>query len=401
MLFARLRDRTLNFVKVCSVSIFLKHVDNSEIRFFQLPVIWHYCTFFRTDSKKRNCCTPSHRSISSSNVSLHLGQVTFPVSSGKPLNGICPAEVVQDTAQNLNEGSIPQPVANRPADRFDHHPTLIDSRLKKLHCLHSATTNNNDAILLPGQVSFPVSSGPIPQPFVIRRLDHFDDHFTVDGTLHMKRSRRQSTTNNNDALLLPGQTTFPVSSGKPLNGICPAEVVEDTAPSLNESPLFQCNNTNTNFNHGETSCNGASSGGYHSVALPASSGKFNSGICPAEAGKDTAPYLSLSKDDLALVFGDYNQSKLVWNLSSNEPPSIDVIRSSISASCSALLDGFSLHGLVQINQVLNRNNRLLDLLLVNESALSECSIGETTEPLITLDADHPALEVCVNLSIPL
>lgn len=109
----------------------------------------------------------------------------------------------------------------------------------------------------------------------------------------------------------------------------------------------------------------------------------------------------LDTNDFALVFGDYNQSGLAWNVQSNNIPSIDVNRSVISASCSSLLDGFSLHGLVQLNTIFNRNSRLLDFLLVNEVALPDCTICEAPEPLIGLDADHPALETQINMSLPI
>ncbi|XP_062558083.1 uncharacterized protein LOC134222958 [Armigeres subalbatus] len=96
-------------------------------------------------------------------------------------------------------------------------------------------------------------------------------------------------------------------------------------------------------------------------------------------------------------------SKLSLNdfAQSNKPPSLDALRSSISDSCSTLLDGFSLRGLVQVNHVLNRNSRLLDFILVNEPALSECSVQEAVEPLLNIDADHPALETCINMPSPM
>ncbi|XP_055623730.1 uncharacterized protein LOC129767133 [Toxorhynchites rutilus septentrionalis] len=52
---------------------------------------------------------------------------------------------------------------------------------------------------------------------------------------------------------------------------------------------------------------------------------------------------------------------------------------------------------IYINPVLNRNGRLLDLVLANDAAVSRCSIAEATDPVIPLDIDHPALEVDVNL----
>ncbi|XP_055614987.1 uncharacterized protein LOC129761295 [Toxorhynchites rutilus septentrionalis] len=108
----------------------------------------------------------------------------------------------------------------------------------------------------------------------------------------------------------------------------------------------------------------------------------------------------LEQNDLALVLGDYNQSGLILNVSAYDHPTIDVIRSNIPASCCTLLDGFSLHNLMQINKVTNINSRILDFVLVNEAAVTECSVIEALEPLIGLDNYHPALEIHINLSIP-
>lgn len=81
-------------------------------------------------------------------------------------------------------------------------------------------------------------------------------------------------------------------------------------------------------------------------------------------------------------------------------PTIDVPRSHMPVACCALLDGFNLHGLTQINSITNTNSRLLDLVLANETALPECSVFEASEPLINLDVHHPALETRINMSIP-
>ncbi|XP_053686304.1 uncharacterized protein LOC128735845 [Sabethes cyaneus] len=112
-----------------------------------------------------------------------------------------------------------------------------------------------------------------------------------------------------------------------------------------------------------------------------------------------AVYSDLSLSVFTLLFGDYNQSGLVWNFPGHAPPAVDSLRSNISVACAALLDGFSLHGLTQINTAVNRNSRLLDLVLVNESATSFCSVHEAVNPVVPLDADHPAVEVLVDLPV--
>lgn len=111
-------------------------------------------------------------------------------------------------------------------------------------------------------------------------------------------------------------------------------------------------------------------------------------------------FSNLGSHDHAFLFGDYNQSDLVWNTTSTSP-TLDVIRSSVSKACSNLLDGFCLNRLTQINHILNRNGRLLDLVLVNESALGNCILSEAVEPLSALDSDHPALELEACLPDPI
>ncbi|XP_062557893.1 uncharacterized protein LOC134222747 [Armigeres subalbatus] len=440
---------------------------------------------------------------------LQSGQTTFPVSSGKPLNGICPAEAARDTAPKLNEDSMLQ----------------------------------FDAINRQARPSSGLQSFDDPLGFDVH---HSPPLFTYSDVM-------DSSTCHLAAL--------PVSLGKFDSGICPAEAKNDTASFLKSN--LQLQSATESFTDDDListttiDIHGVDSNKYHSAALPVSSGKFDSGICPAEARDDTAPKINgrtsfqpdtsascnlrlsdsslriyyqnvrglrtkiddfflstidsnydaivltetwlddriysaqlfnhqyeifrndrnrlnssklrgggvliavnrrlsccldpapvnpslgqiwvkiktqqrsvsvgvlylppdrktdlncienhinsigtvlskLSLNDFALVFGDYNQPNLVWNSQSNKPPSFDALRSSISDSCSTLLDGFSLHGLVQVKHVLNRNSRLLDLILVNEPALSECS--EAVEPLINIDADHPALETCINLLSPM
>lgn len=110
---------------------------------------------------------------------------------------------------------------------------------------------------------------------------------------------------------------------------------------------------------------------------------------------------NLSINDHAFLFGDYNQSNLHWNTTHNRLPTVDVMQSSMSTACSSLLDGFCLNGLTQINHVVNQNGRLLDLVLVNESAFGICSLSEAVQPLTGLDNDHPALELDAYMTNPI
>ncbi|XP_053699013.1 uncharacterized protein LOC128745983 [Sabethes cyaneus] len=107
---------------------------------------------------------------------------------------------------------------------------------------------------------------------------------------------------------------------------------------------------------------------------------------------------SLQPNDLSLLFGDYNQPGLQWIRLNNDATSIDYLHSNITAASSDLLDGFNLHSLSQINHVINSNDRLLDLILTNETL---CELFEAVEPLVPLYPNHPALNVTVNQNLPI
>lgn len=109
---------------------------------------------------------------------------------------------------------------------------------------------------------------------------------------------------------------------------------------------------------------------------------------------------NLKFSDVVLQFGDYNQSGLVWSTPVQGFPSINVQESTVTEASSILLDGFSLNGMTQINNVINRHGKLLDLVLSNDAGLDVCTVSEATEPLIDLDSVHPALQVIMKLTPP-
>ncbi|XP_055527980.1 uncharacterized protein LOC129720522 [Wyeomyia smithii] len=100
----------------------------------------------------------------------------------------------------------------------------------------------------------------------------------------------------------------------------------------------------------------------------------------------------------ALLFGDYNQSGLRWFISDNGHPSVDTLHSNMPAYCCSLLDGLYWHGLTQVNNILIDNERLLDLVWVNDETLPICSVSAAHEPLVELEAVHPAIVLSLNLS---
>lgn len=105
---------------------------------------------------------------------------------------------------------------------------------------------------------------------------------------------------------------------------------------------------------------------------------------------------NLAIDDFVLQFGDYNHPHLQWKASDNGFLEVDPY-SVLSSSSSALVDGFSIHGLTQLNGVRNCNSRILDLVLGNDIVSHACKVTESIEPLATLDANHPALDVTINI----
>ncbi|XP_053691609.1 uncharacterized protein LOC128740122 [Sabethes cyaneus] len=98
-------------------------------------------------------------------------------------------------------------------------------------------------------------------------------------------------------------------------------------------------------------------------------------------------------DDL-LLFGDYNGASLSW---SKQPGSnylvVDALHSTINVSSSCLLEGVALSGLYQINEVHNQNNRLLDLIFVNQHTLPACDVCPAPEILSIIDVHHPPVMV--------
>ena len=107
---------------------------------------------------------------------------------------------------------------------------------------------------------------------------------------------------------------------------------------------------------------------------------------------------NLNPHDVSLLFGDYNQPDLVWSRLNDGTLSIDHRRSNTSTASCALLDGFNLQNLTQMNYLTNINDHLLDLVLVNNEAL--CKLYEVSDTLVPLDQHHPALELNIDQTLP-
>lgn len=230
--------------------------------------------------------------------------MTFPVSSGNILNGICPAEVVFDTAPKLNGGSLFQ---------FSDRSLSVNQRPG---CLRSCFSVHE------GRVTFPVLSGNhlnsiCPAEVLI------DTAPTLKGSTHFQFHDRSTATHpptiENESLSNFGSHhlgTVSVLSGKIDQSICLAEAGKDTAPSLKSVSRLQSSNTANNRPaaigpplasllvdplagdvhrvNESTVTTVAGCNTYHLASFPTVSGKSESGICHAEAGNDTAPNVSES-----------------------------------------------------------------------------------------------------------
>lgn len=108
-----------------------------------------------------------------------------------------------------------------------------------------------------------------------------------------------------------------------------------------------------------------------------------------------------SLEDTIVVAGDYNQPNLSWRSSPHGYMYIDTANTFSSGRNEAmvqeiLLDGVARCNMLQINAIINHNGRLLDLVFISESAnysVPSCAV----DPLVPLDAHHPALEFNVEV----
>lgn len=94
----------------------------------------------------------------------------------------------------------------------------------------------------------------------------------------------------------------------------------------------------------------------------------------------------LSKYNLTLICGDFNQSNIDWIGTPGSP-----LTPKINTSCATsndLLEFMSLNQLSQHNYITNRNGKTLDLILTN---MPINNILSSTEPLSKIDVHHPAL----------
>ncbi|XP_055585114.1 uncharacterized protein LOC129737966 [Uranotaenia lowii] len=102
------------------------------------------------------------------------------------------------------------------------------------------------------------------------------------------------------------------------------------------------------------------------------------------------------EDDI-IVLGDLNMPSLKWCSSQASFLYPDPERSTFSASSYIILDSLSTATLRQINSVVNKNGRMLDLCFANDGFRLP-TIGSAPAPLVKVGSHHPALLVTFNIS---
>lgn len=107
--------------------------------------------------------------------------------------------------------------------------------------------------------------------------------------------------------------------------------------------------------------------------------------------------------DTIVVVGDYNQSHLVWKPLPGNRAIVDPVLT--HTSCAAertthetLLDGIARNNMHQRNLVCNHQNRILDLVLINDGTVHTIPTA-ALESLVSLDNYHPALTFEVSAAL--
>lgn len=101
---------------------------------------------------------------------------------------------------------------------------------------------------------------------------------------------------------------------------------------------------------------------------------------------------NLTKDDRLCVLGDFNLSDVGW---SNLPNSNEFLPSNVNKPFEiTVIDTFLSLGLTQINTVLNKLNKVLDLIFINQDL--NFSLSESSFPFTAATAHHTALEIRIK-----
>ncbi|XP_062541593.1 uncharacterized protein LOC134209614 [Armigeres subalbatus] len=106
---------------------------------------------------------------------------------------------------------------------------------------------------------------------------------------------------------------------------------------------------------------------------------------------------SLRKDsDSMVLFGDFNQPRLVWKQAYSDHAFVDALQSHISMASQIMLDNMAFYGLHQRNMIRNCNERILDLVFSSDSDTTNKFTSLAAEEVVPIDRFHPPLDFCVT-----
>lgn len=107
-----------------------------------------------------------------------------------------------------------------------------------------------------------------------------------------------------------------------------------------------------------------------------------------------AQVILIHPHDHFFIAGDFNLSNTRW--SENGPIQTSYSSASLLNAATDFLDMCNLNGLTQYNNILNSNNKILDLIFAN----IHINVSHSVSPLVMEDAHHPCLEISLpNLNI--
>lgn len=97
-----------------------------------------------------------------------------------------------------------------------------------------------------------------------------------------------------------------------------------------------------------------------------------------------------------VLFGDFNQPRLVWKQAYSDHAFVDALQSHISMASQIMLDNMAFYGLHQRNMIRNCNERILDLVFSSDSDTTNKFTSLAAEEVVPIDRFHPPLDFCVT-----
>lgn len=100
----------------------------------------------------------------------------------------------------------------------------------------------------------------------------------------------------------------------------------------------------------------------------------------------------ISNGSFTLLVGDFNLPNIVWE--STDDANVYTPKPNNGTIDNMFIDEITFNNLKQCNCILNNNNRMLDLVLVDNA--NNVKVVEASLPLVGLDPHHPALEILIH-----